>query len=73
MSHLPVGPASAAARASIAEGPVLAWFANRGIGRAVRESLRATMDWFLLVAGIVETSHAYARGDLEPAASGPQR
>ena len=33
-------------RAPIAEGGGYAWFANRGIGRPVAESLRATMDWF---------------------------
>ena len=43
---LPVGPAYAAVRAPIAEGGGFAWFANRGIGRPVAESLRATMDWF---------------------------
>ena len=40
------GPAFAAIRAPIAEGGGFAWFANRGIGRPVAESLRATMDWF---------------------------
>jgi phospholipase/carboxylesterase len=44
--HLPDGPAYAAVRAPIAEGGGYAWFANRGIGRPVAESLRATMDWF---------------------------
>ncbi|MEU5942865.1 hypothetical protein ABZ807_27705 [Micromonospora sp. NPDC047548] len=44
--HLPVGPAYAAMRAPIAEGGGYAWFANRGIGRPVAGSLRATMDWF---------------------------
>ncbi|HVE62882.1 MAG TPA: luciferase family protein [Mycobacteriales bacterium] len=44
--RLPAGPAYAAARAPIAEGGGYAWFANRGIGRPVAESLRATMDWF---------------------------
>src|SRR5262245_31608364 len=34
----------AAVRAPLAEGPGFAWFANRGIGRPVPESLRATMD-----------------------------
>ncbi|HEX2075863.1 MAG TPA: luciferase family protein [Geodermatophilus sp.] len=43
---LPAGAAYAAVRAPIAEGPGFAWFANRGIGRPVAESLRATMDWF---------------------------
>ncbi|MDQ1632147.1 MAG: phospholipase/carboxylesterase, partial [Frankiaceae bacterium] len=44
--HLPTGPAYAAVRAPIAEGGGYAWFANRGIGRPVAESLRATMGWF---------------------------
>ena len=44
--RLPPGPAYAAVRAPIAEGGGYAWFANRGIGRPVAESLRATMDWF---------------------------
>jgi phospholipase/carboxylesterase len=45
-SHLPAGPAYAAVRAPIAEGGGFAWFANRGIGRPVADSLRSTMDWF---------------------------
>ena len=44
--HLPAGPAYAAVRAPIPEGGGYAWFANRGIGRPVAESLRATMNWF---------------------------
>jgi phospholipase/carboxylesterase len=44
--HLPVGPAYAAVRAPIAEGGGYAWFANRGIGRPVAESLADTMAWF---------------------------
>ena len=44
--HLPSGPQYAAVRAPIGEGGGYAWFANRGIGRPVAESLRATMDWF---------------------------
>ncbi len=44
--HLPTGPAYAAVRAPIAEGGGFAWFANRGIGRPVAESLRDTMGWF---------------------------
>lgn len=44
--HLPTGPAYAAVRAPIAEGGGYAWFANRGIGRPLAESLRSTMDWF---------------------------
>ena len=45
-AHLPAGPSYAAVRAPIAEGGGFAWFANRGIGRPVAESLRTTMDWF---------------------------
>lgn len=44
--HLPTGPAYAAVRAPISEGGGYAWFANRGIGRPVAESLREVMDWF---------------------------
>ncbi|QIK66535.1 phospholipase [Nocardioides sp. HDW12B] len=44
--HLPDGPSYAAVRAPIAEGGGYAWFANRGIGRPVAESLRRGMDWF---------------------------
>ena len=44
--HLPDGAAYAAVRAPIAEGGGYAWFANRGIGRPIPESLRETMDWF---------------------------
>jgi phospholipase/carboxylesterase len=45
-SHLPQGVTYAAVRAPIAEGGGFAWFANRGIGRPVTESLRETMAWF---------------------------
>ncbi len=45
-SHLPEGPSYAAVRAPIAEGSGFAWFANRGIGRPVAESLAETMAWF---------------------------
>jgi phospholipase/carboxylesterase len=45
-AHLPPGPQYAAVRAPIAEGGGYAWFANRGIGRPLAGSLRATMDWF---------------------------
>ena len=45
-SHLPEHLAYAAVRAPIAEGHGFAWFANRGIGRPVAESLSATMAWF---------------------------
>ena len=44
--QLPAGPAYVAVRAPIAEGGGYAWFANRGIGRPVAESLRGTMNWF---------------------------
>lgn len=44
--HLPDGPAYAAVRAPIAEGAGFAWFANRGIGRPLPESLAETMTWF---------------------------
>ncbi|MFI5935203.1 alpha/beta hydrolase [Actinoplanes sp. NPDC051494] len=44
--HLPAGPVYAAVRAPITEGPGYAWFANRGIGRPLPESLRSTLDWF---------------------------
>lgn len=44
--HLPQGATYAAVRAPIAEGGGYAWFANRGIGRPVAESLAATMAWF---------------------------
>ena len=44
--HLPEGVAYAAVRAPIAEGGGFAWFANRGIGRPVAESLSETMAWF---------------------------
>jgi phospholipase/carboxylesterase len=44
--HLPAGAAYAAVRAPIAEGGGFAWFANRGIGRPVAESLADTMSWF---------------------------
>ncbi|MEV0490612.1 luciferase domain-containing protein [Streptomyces atratus] len=45
---LPRGLSYAAVRAPIAEHGGFAWFANRGVGRPVAESLRATMDWFRL-------------------------
>lgn len=44
--HLPAGAQYAAVRAPITEGGGFAWFANRGIGRPVAESLEATMRWF---------------------------
>lgn len=44
--HLPGGVAYAAVRAPLAEGGGYAWFANRGIGRPVAESLDRTMTWF---------------------------
>lgn len=44
--HLPSGASYAAVRAPIAEGGGYAWFANRGIGRPIAESLASTMEWF---------------------------
>jgi len=44
--HFPEGVTYAAVRAPIAEGGGFAWFANRGIGRPVAESLSETMAWF---------------------------
>ncbi|GAA1918565.1 alpha/beta hydrolase [Nocardioides marmoribigeumensis] len=44
--HLPQGSSYAAVRAPIAEGGGYAWFANRGIGRPVAESLAETTAWF---------------------------
>jgi phospholipase/carboxylesterase len=44
--HLPTGAAYAAVRAPIAEGGGYAWFANRGIGRPLADSLATTMAWF---------------------------
>jgi phospholipase/carboxylesterase len=44
--HLPTNLAYAAVRAPIAEGGGYAWFANRGIGRPLAESLAETMGWF---------------------------
>ncbi len=44
--HLPHGPAYAALRGPIPDGDGFAWFANRGIGRPVAESLEDTMVWF---------------------------
>jgi phospholipase/carboxylesterase len=46
VDHLPSGPAYAAVRAPIAEGGGFAWFANRGIGRPLPDSLAETMAWF---------------------------
>ena len=44
--HLPDHLDYAAVRAPISEGGGYAWFANRGIGRPVAESLADTMAWF---------------------------
>jgi phospholipase/carboxylesterase len=46
VDHLRSGPEYAAVRAPIGEGGGFAWFANRGIGRPVAESLAETMGWF---------------------------
>jgi phospholipase/carboxylesterase len=44
--HLPSDASYAAVRAPLGEGGGFAWFANRGIGRPVAESLEATTSWF---------------------------
>jgi phospholipase/carboxylesterase len=44
--QLPAEAAYVAVRAPIAEGGGYAWFANRGIGRPIADSLTATMAWF---------------------------
>lgn len=45
--HLPPrGAQYVAVRAPIAEGSGFAWFANRGIGRPIADSLSSTMEWF---------------------------
>ena len=44
--HLPTDLSYVAVRAPIPEGGGYAWFANRGIGRPVAESLAETMAWF---------------------------
>jgi phospholipase/carboxylesterase len=54
--HLPDGLAYAAVRAPIAEGGGFAWFANRGIGRPVAESLQSAMTWFTRWLDEVATS-----------------
>lgn len=43
---LPADLSYAALRAPIAEGDGFAWFANRGLGRPLPESLAAVMAWF---------------------------
>lgn len=45
-SALPEGPAYAAVRGPVDLGGSFTWFANRGIGRPVPESLRSSVDWF---------------------------
>jgi phospholipase/carboxylesterase len=45
-AHLPQKAAYAAVRAPLAEGAGFAWFANRGIGRPLADSLRRNMNWF---------------------------
>jgi phospholipase/carboxylesterase len=52
-TYLPQSFAYAAVRAPIDLGGGFAWFANRGIGRPVPESLRSTMDWFRTWLGTV--------------------
>jgi len=54
--HLPARAAYASVRAPIAENGGYAWFANRGIGRPVAQSLRETMDWFTAWLDEVEST-----------------
>jgi phospholipase/carboxylesterase len=44
--QLPEGFEYVAVRAPIPEGEGFAWFANRGIGWPLADSLEATMSWF---------------------------
>ena len=44
--YLPAAASYAAVRAPIAEGRGFAWFANRGIGRPLPDSLAQNMAWF---------------------------
>ncbi|WLQ05763.1 alpha/beta hydrolase [Arthrobacter oryzae] len=44
--YLPTGYSCVAVRAPLTEGAGFAWFANRGIGRPVAESLAETTAWF---------------------------
>ncbi|WP_428843282.1 alpha/beta hydrolase, partial [Streptomyces prasinus] len=43
--HLPQDATVAFVRAPLAEGGGYAWFANRGVGRPLTDSLAATADW----------------------------
>ena len=43
---LPTGPSYVAVQGPIAEGGGYAWFANRGIGRPLAESLAEQIAWF---------------------------
>ncbi|MGH3972676.1 MAG: alpha/beta hydrolase [Pseudonocardiaceae bacterium] len=44
--YLPSGAAYASVRAPLAEGRGFTWFAGRGIGRPLPDSLAVTMAWF---------------------------
>jgi phospholipase/carboxylesterase len=55
----PSGGETQLRRAPIAEGGAFAWFANRGIGRPVAESLAETMAWFRTwLDGVAPTGRA---------------
>ncbi|WP_420031509.1 alpha/beta hydrolase [Streptomyces sp. cg28] len=55
--HLPAGPTVASVRAPIAEGAGYAWFANRGIGRPVPESIGRTAQWLFDWLESVRSQH----------------
>lgn len=57
MPLLPDGPRYAAVRAPLDEGYGYAWFANRGTGRPVPESLAEAMSWFTRWLDEINPSH----------------
>ncbi|MGW8764314.1 alpha/beta hydrolase [Streptomyces sp. NPDC055815] len=56
--HLPEKATVAFVRAPIAEGGGYAWFANRGIGRPLPDSISATAEWLFGWLDTVTTSHS---------------
>ncbi|MFD7732933.1 alpha/beta hydrolase [Kitasatospora phosalacinea] len=55
--HLPAGTTVASVRAPIPEGGGYAWFANRGIGRPLPESIGRTAQWLFGWLDAVRTQH----------------